>query len=48
VPTPTQCVGLAFISTGVLAFVTAPQAVITEERIPDRVRRQSIVDRAGM
>jgi hypothetical protein len=34
VPTLPQCVGLVFIAAGVLAFVTAPQALIAEERIP--------------
>jgi len=48
VPTPMQCVGLAFIAAGVLAFLTAPQAVIAKERIPSLVRRQSIVDHVGM
>jgi len=37
-----------FIAAGVLAFVTAPRAVIAEERIPSLVRRQSIVERAGV
>jgi len=33
-PTPVQWAGLALIATGVAAFVTAPHAVETRERIP--------------